>query len=65
MGCGLRREIEEMLSLVPGNWRLVFDGQRYKAKGFVRYYIMSLERGIVLVGDGLDHAAALRDLLET
>ena len=26
---------------------------------------MSLERGIVLTGDGLDHAAALHDLLET
>lgn len=65
MGCGLRKEIECMLSLVPGDWRLVFDRMRYTMKNFVRYYVTSPERGIMLVGDGLDRASALRDLLET
>ena len=63
MGCGLRKEIENMLSLVPGDWRLVFD--RPMERNFVRYYVTSPRRGIMLVGDGLDRASALRDLLET
>jgi hypothetical protein len=59
----LKKEIELMLSLVPGDWRLVFD--RPMERIFVRYYVTSPERGIMLVGDGLDRASALRDLLET
>lgn len=69
MGCGLRKEIEDMLSLVRGKWKLrsnklpatVLSRHKY------RYVIESVGRPFkdpVVTGYGGSKEAALTDLLE-
>ena len=69
MGCCLRREIEDMLSLVRGKWRLRSDkfpaivSSRHK----YRYVIESVDHSFddpAVVGYGWSKEAAMADLLE-
>lgn len=68
MGCGLRKEIEDMLSLVRGKWKLRLGklpagSSRHK----YRYVIESVDHpfyGPAVVGYGGSKEAALADLLE-
>lgn len=69
MGCGLRKEIEDMLSLVRGKWKLrlgklpAAGSSRHK----YRYVIESVDHPFydpAVVGYGGSKKAALADLLE-
>lgn len=69
MGCGLRKEIEDMLSLVRGKWKLRSD--KYPATASsrhkYRYVIESADhsfKGPAVAGYGGSKEAALADLLE-
>ena len=58
MGCGLRKEIENMLLLVPGEYRLKLT----KLSRCIIYEILHQEHPVV-AGYGFSKAAALKDLL--
>lgn len=63
MGCGLRREIEDMLSLVGGGWTLRSVLKRPRAYMYeitkpVEFFYVS-----AVTGRGCSRQSALRDLL--
>ena len=69
MGCGLRREIEDMLSLVRGKWKLRLNKHpiivlsRYKYK----YVIEPVDKpfgNVAVFGHGWSKGEALTNLLE-
>ena len=69
MGCGLRKEIEDMLSLVRGKWKLrsrklpAIASSRHK----YRYFIESVDYPFddpAVVGYGGSKESAMADLLE-
>ena len=69
MGCGLRKEIEDMLSLVQGKWKLRLD--KYPTIILSRYkyrYVIELADypfyAPVVAGYGGSKKEALADLLE-
>lgn len=69
MGCGLRKEIEDMLSLVQGKWKLRFNKRLVTASSRhkYRYVITQVDRPFydpAVVGYGGSKEAALADLLE-
>lgn len=69
MGCGLRKEIEDMLSLVQGKWKLRSDKRPaiVSSRHKYRYVIESADRYFddpAVVGYGGSKEAALADLLE-
>jgi len=66
MSCGLRREIENMLLLVPGRWRLKLTKRKYTLSLNTKYEILQLDdqsHPVVVVGYGDSKAAALENLL--
>ena len=71
MGCGLRKEIEDMLSLVRGKWKLRSNklpatvSSRHKYKYAVEPADDNLFGGSAVVGYGESKAAALADLLKS
>ena len=69
MGCGFRKEIEDMLSLVRGKWKLRLDKHptivlsRYKYK----YVIEPVDKpfgNVAVFGHGWSKGEALANLLE-
>jgi len=69
MGCGLRKEIEDMLSLVRGKWKLRFNKRPVTvlSRHKYRYVIESVGQPFKVpaaTGYGGSKAAALADLLE-
>lgn len=69
MGCGLRKEIEDMLSLVQGKWKLRSDKHpvTVSARHKYRYVITPADHPFydpAVVGYGGSKEAALADLLE-
>ena len=68
MGCGLRREIENMLLLVQGKWKLRCGKlpDTVSSRHKYRYVVESVDHPLgdpVVVGYGGSKAAALEDLL--
>lgn len=69
MGCRLRKEIEDMLSLVRGKWKLRSRklSDTVSSRHKYRYGIESVDRPLeeaAVVGYGGSKEAALADLLE-
>lgn len=69
MGCGLRREIEDMLLLVRGKWKLRSSklSDIVSSRHKYRYVIESVGQSFkvpAVTGYGGSKAAALADLLE-
>ena len=69
MGCGLRREIEDMLSLVQGKWKLRFNKRLATASSRhkYRYVIKPVDHPFydpAVAGYGGSKKAALANLLE-
>lgn len=69
MGCGFRKEIEDMLSLVRGKWKLRLDKRLATASSRhkYRYVIEQVDHPFydpAVVGYGGSKEAALIDLLE-
>ena len=68
MGCGLRKEIEDMLSLVQGKWRLRSDKCPIALSHHkYRYIIESIDHSfgdLAVTGYGGSKEAAMMDLLE-
>lgn len=69
MGCGLRKEIEDMLSLVRGKWKLRFDRHFMTISSHHKYrYVIELADypfyAPVVAGYGGSKKEALADLLE-
>lgn len=66
MGCGLRREVEEMMKLLGrGPWHLAFN--KISASKF-RYRLIDCSqfaRTIVVAGEGASKKEALENLLES
>lgn len=67
MGCGLRKEIEDMLSLVRGKWKLSFSKLSGTVSSRHKYRYAIKDRsftGPAVAGYGGSKEAALADLLE-
>ena len=69
MGCGLKREIEDMLSLVQGKWKLRSSklSATVSSRHKYRYVIESVDHPFkdpAVTGYGGSKDAALADLLE-
>lgn len=69
MGCGLRREIEDMLSLVRGKWKLRFDKlpDTVLSRHKYRYVVEPADNPFsdpAVAGYGGSKLSALADLLE-
>ena len=69
MGCGLRREIEDMLSLVRGKWKLRSSklAATVSSRHKYRYVIESVDHPFkdpAVTGYGGSKDAAMADLLE-
>jgi len=68
MGCGLRREIEDMLLLVQGKWKLRSDKRPGSFRHKYRYVIEPADNPFsdpAVIGYGGSKEAALADLLES
>lgn len=69
MGCGLRKEIEDMLLLIRGKWKLRSSklSDTVSSRHKYRYVIESVDRPFddpVVTGYGGSKEAAMTDLLE-
>lgn len=66
MGCGLRRYVEDLLSLVDGNWKLEFRKSHFH---YLRSYVYEIAsysrhyRDVVVKGYGVTKEAALKGLI--